>query len=100
MNTVRAIVKWIVESKLDTLRALSNAELSDLPGTSDDMFLDGRAGKLHVYRDYLAGSHRIIVQAYLKSLSGFGAIVIPSGFLIDGNGARRDLREDEMYDFT
>lgn len=94
-------MKALLDSRLDELRKKSFAELADLPASqSEPAMLGTKRVTVTVWTDR-TGSHelRVVVQAYRHWALGLGRMAA-QGFSIDSAGAIRDLRPDELYEFT
>jgi hypothetical protein len=101
MDDRRRELEQLIERRLAILRVTDAIALAVLVGSSDDIEIVGLPGKLNVYRESSGDAQtRIIVQGVRPSPSGISALVIARGFLANQAGYVRDLREDELYEYS
>ena len=99
-------MQQLIDRRLASVRAIVESSLQSLPlapefpVSTEDVEVDGLPAKLHVYHSDDGGVHKIIVQGYRPSASGISALVMAEGFLLTGAGIIRELRPDELYDYT
>jgi hypothetical protein len=102
----RQEMQLVVEQRLTTLRSMSLDSIRGLPvdqefpESSRDLEIDGLPAKIHVYHEREGEVHRIVVQGIRPSATGISALVIAKGFVFDNSESIRDLRDDELYDYT
>ena len=91
----------LIDRRIAVLRVMDRAALLLLTDSSDDIEIDGLPAKLNVFRDTSEdGQSRIVVQGYRPSATGISALVIARGFLANSGGYVRELRDDELYEYT
>jgi hypothetical protein len=94
-------MKNLIDQRITILRMMDRDALLSLSDSSDDIEIDGLPGKLNVFRESDEQSQtRIIVQGIRPSATGISALVIARGFLANSGGYARELRDDELYEYT
>jgi len=97
----RVEMNQFIDRRIEVLRVMDRPALSSLVNSSDDVEINGLPAKLNVFREPADEDQmRIIVQGYRPSATGISALVIARGFLADSGGYVRELRDDELYEYT
>jgi hypothetical protein len=101
MATNAATVEALVAERLNGLRAKSVADLVRLADCSEEAIgIDASEIKLSTFHQIVDGKHRVVVQGAAERWGGITAKVVAKGFEITTAQSSRDLRPDELYDFS
>ena len=102
----RQQMQEMIEQRLAAVRAMVERSLQllpvapEFPVSTEDVEVDGLPAKIHVYHSSDGGFHQIVVQGYRPSATGITALVMAEGFQWDSAGVIREMRPDELYDYT
>ena len=94
-------IEDVLAERLKQLQEMSFGEIEELPAYQVKTIDKGRKPLiLSVWKDTVDGNEiRIVVQAYRYWFLGFGRMSA-LGFVIDHSGRVRQLRQDELYEFS
>ncbi|MGC8989205.1 MAG: hypothetical protein ACP5MD_03700 [Verrucomicrobiia bacterium] len=101
-STVKpAEVQNVATRRVERLRLLSFAEVSELPQRQDEMEAVGdREVAVATYRDSLPdGRIRVVVQAYFHRFLGIGTMTA-DGFIIAPDSTRTPVPQEMMWEFV
>lgn len=92
----------IVREKIDRLKQLNDDVLRALPEYSEDIAeIDGKKTIVGTYHEVIAdGAHKIVVQAVQHRWLGITSRIKVDGFVIDADGIRRSVSEEELWDYS
>ena len=100
MSDVIEVMGSIVNEELAQLAIKPFEELIELtPHGTSDVVRNGLKLSVTVYHDIIAsGEHRIVVQVIKQGWLGSYRVHV-NGFVLKSPGERRDLTDDERYEF-
>lgn len=101
-STVKpAEVQDVATRRVERLRQLSFAAVSELPQRQDEMEVVGdRQVAVATYRDLLPdGRIRVVVQAYFHRFLGIGTMTA-DGFIITPDGTHTTVPQEMMGEFV
>lgn len=90
----------IANGRAAALRTLDDQAIRDLPKVASEVLSDGTAGVTTYHTVLASGEHQVVVQVTRDLLGGVLSAVQVAGFVLSSDGTRRDLREDETWEFT
>jgi hypothetical protein len=91
----------VVAARIEPLRQLGPADIDALPRTAKEVVASPRGRiAVHTYHDVLPGNgHLIVVQALRDHWFGITTAIQIDGFVLDSQGVRRPLSEEETWPF-
>ena len=100
MSDATDVMGSLLKEELDQLAIKSFDELIKLaPHTTTDVVWDGHMLSVTIYHDIIAsGEHRIVVQVIKQGWLGSYRVHV-NGFVLKSPNERRELTDDERYQF-
>ena len=95
------ICQELIDKRKTLLRTKNYEELSNFDGCkSEQVVIDGKKFIETIYKDQIGSQKiRIVIQIYRYIFLGMGT-TYAEGFTIGEDGEIKDLKEEELYDFT
>lgn len=94
----KGVLRALVSARLDELRTMSDEVLRGL-ATVEETRRDDQSLVTTFNESMDDGRHRIVVQARRDRLLGISTAIEVGGFVVDVDGSRYPVAEEELWDF-